>query len=136
MTLLRMIEVNPAASAEQYLHMATYLPLRHLWHIPAFMGMTFQLQQQLRATAGLVRYGVRAQPFSKRFWTYSVWTDRPSANAFVKAEPHATAMKRFPEWAGEGAAFADWTSPEPTLNWDQARERLSKPTFYYKAPRK
>jgi len=26
------------------------------------------------------------------------------------AEPHVTAMKKFEVWAGDGSAFADWTS--------------------------
>ncbi|HKG71394.1 MAG TPA: hypothetical protein VKA87_05815 [Nitrososphaeraceae archaeon] len=29
---------------------------------------------------------------------------------FVMAEPHVTAMKKFEVWAGDGSAFADWTS--------------------------
>jgi hypothetical protein len=47
-------------------------------------------------------------------------------------EPHATAVRKFIEWAGEGSAFVEWTSPNNTIDWSEALKKLEKPTYYYK----
>ena len=47
-------------------------------------------------------------------------------------EPHATAVKKFTEWAGEGSAFVEWSSPKNTIDWPEAFEKLQNPTYYYK----
>jgi hypothetical protein len=51
---------------------------------------------------------------------------------FVMAEPHTTAMKKFEEWAGDGSAFVEWTSPSSSIDWTEAMKRLENPSFYYK----
>ncbi len=71
----------------------------------------------------------------KRFWTLSVWDDRGSVRAFVGAGPHEVAVQRFADWAGEGAAFVEWTSRDGRLDWKEALERLESPSFAYKPPR-
>jgi hypothetical protein len=42
-------------------------------------------------------------------------------------------MKKFEEWAGDGSAFADWTSSSSSIDWEEeeAIRRLQNPTFYY-----
>ena len=134
MTLQRAVEVDPSILAEQYLHIATILPLKHWWHFPAFLGMSSQVERQLRSTPGAVRYGLRAAPLSKHFWTYTVWADQAAVVAFTKVEPHATAITRFVEWGSEGSGFAEWTSADARMNWAEALERLKQPTFTYKPP--
>jgi hypothetical protein len=47
-------------------------------------------------------------------------------------EPHATAVRKFIEWAGEGSAFVEWTSPNNTIDWSEALKKLENPTYYYK----
>jgi hypothetical protein len=47
-------------------------------------------------------------------------------------EPHATAVRKFTEWAGEGSAFVEWTSPNDTIDWPEALKKLENPTYYYK----
>jgi hypothetical protein len=94
--------------------------------------MSSRVEKQLKATQGLVRYGLRANFFRKRFWTFSVWADRDSVNAFVAGEPHATAVGRMSEWAGEGTAFVEWNSHDGVINWKDALERLKTHTDYYK----
>ena len=47
-------------------------------------------------------------------------------------EPHATAIRKFTEWAGEGSAFVEWTSPNNTIDWPEAMKKLERPTYYYK----
>jgi hypothetical protein len=48
------------------------------------------------------------------------------------AEPHATAVKKFRVWAGEGSAFVEWTSESDTIDWTEALKKLQNPTFCYK----
>lgn len=47
-------------------------------------------------------------------------------------DPHATAIRKFTEWAGEGSAFVEWTSPNNTIDWREASKKLEIPTYYYK----
>lgn len=128
----RTVEVSRAESGNELLCIATFLPVRRWRNILAFFMMTSRVQKQLRATPGLIRYGLRTDLPYRHFWTYTVWTDRESADAFVQVEPHLTAVAKFKEWAGEGAAFVEWQSEEGAINWTEALERLRSPTFYYK----
>ena len=63
-----------------------------------------------------------------------MWSDRDAVRDFVRAEPHATAVKRFESWAGDGAAFVEWEPAGSQLDWTDAMRRLEQPTFYYKRP--
>ena len=47
-------------------------------------------------------------------------------------EPHATAVRKFTGWAGEGSAFVEWTSPNNTIYWPEASKKLENPTYYCK----
>ncbi|MDQ3903181.1 MAG: DUF3291 domain-containing protein [Thermoproteota archaeon] len=87
--------------------------------------------KQAKQSHGIVDYAVKADFPKKHFWTLSIWKDQNSMRQFVMAEPHATAMKKFEEWAEEGSAFADWTSPSSSIDWEEAMKRLQNPTFYY-----
>jgi len=98
--------------------------------------MTSRVEKQLKETPGLIRYGLRANLLRKHFCTFTVWTERASANAFVPREPHATAVARFKAWAGDGAAFVEWQSRDGAIDWGEALERLKNPSFYYGAPGK
>jgi hypothetical protein len=90
------------------------------------------VERQLRRTEGVVRYGLKTDFPHKRFWTYSVWSSRESIGRFVVAEPHATAVKKFAEWASEGAAFVEWDNADGKVDWKEADSRLKSPTFYYR----
>ena len=95
--------------------------------------MTRRVEKQLKETRGLIRYGLRTNLLRKHFWTFTVWTDRTSVNAFVPRGPHASAVERFKGWAGEGAAFVEWQSSDGAINWGEALERLKNPAFDYGA---
>ncbi len=43
---------------------------------------------------------------------------------FIMEEPHATAVRKFIEWAGEGSAFVEQTSPNNTIDWSEALKKL------------
>jgi hypothetical protein len=94
--------------------------------------MTRQVQNQLEQTQGLARYSLRAALLHKRFWTFTVWQKKDFVQDFVIREPHAQAVERFKEWAGEGAAFVEWSSTNSSIDWKTAMQKLQNPTFYYK----
>lgn len=50
----------------------------------------------------------------------------------MAAEPHATAVKRFAKWAGQGAAFAEWTGGDGSIDRGVPKEKMKQPSFYYK----
>ena len=128
----RQVEVGRAESKGEYLCIATFLPVRRWRNVIPFLRMNSQVEKQLKQTPGLIRYSIRANFLRKRFWTFSVWADKASSNAFVRGEPHATAVRRFPEWAAEGAAFVEWTRGDGSINWKEALDRLKNPSFYYR----
>jgi hypothetical protein len=128
--LYRHAEVAPAQPGA-VVCVATFLPVRRWRDVLAFLHLSSRVEQQLLRTTGLVRYGLRADVFRKRFWTLSVWMDLNAMNAFVHTEPHRTAVARFSAWAGEGAAFVQWRKDGASVDWDDALVRLQTPTFYY-----
>jgi hypothetical protein len=48
---------------------------------------------------------------------------------FVPKEPHATAIKKFTKWSGDGSAFVEWTSESKKINWSEAFTKLLNPSF-------
>ena len=120
--------------AQTYFAAATFLPLSRWRDIYVFFRLSNRTEGQLKRTPGIVAYSLATDPLHRHFWTYSVWKDRAAVPGFVKAEPHATAVAKFQALAGEGAAFAEWETTDPRLDWGEAFERLKQPTFYYKKP--
>ncbi len=119
---------------EQLVCIATFLPVRRWRYVIPFLWMTFRVANQVKKMQGLVRYALKPYLPRRHFWTLTVWKDRGSVNAFVTSEPHHTAVRKFDEWAAEGAAFAEWNSSTSSIDWEQALERLKTPTFYHTPP--
>jgi hypothetical protein len=117
---------------EEFICVATFLPLKAWKYMIPFQLMTSKVLKQVKQTKGVMNYAVKADFPKKHFWTLSTWKDQDSLRRFVMAEPHATAIKRFSKWAGEGSAFVEWTSSSDSIDWKEALERLKNPTFYYK----
>ena len=126
----RIVEVSPA-DAPEFTSIATYLPVRRWRHVISFFRMASRVEKQLQKTVGVVRYGLKTDFPRKRFWTYSVWNNRQAVGRFVAAEPHAAAVRKFAQWAGDGASFVEWTSNDGKVDWAEANRRLRAPTFYY-----
>jgi hypothetical protein len=126
----KVVEVSPPGG-QQFTSIATYLPVKRWRHVIPFFRMSGKVEQQLRGTEGVVRYGLKTDFPHKRFWTYSVWKDHQAIGPFVTGEPHATAVKKFAEWAGQGAAFVRWDNEDGKVDWEEAYRRLQNPTFYY-----
>jgi len=125
----REVDVHPVALPE-YVCVATYLPVRSWTIVVPFLRRSSKIEQQFQQSEGAVRYGVRTDIPHKRFWTLSVWAGRETMRSFVGKEPHLTAMTMFSSWAGEGSAFAEYTSNTGLLDWEEASRQL-KPTRYF-----
>lgn len=118
----------PVSSDQEYLVMATFLPLQSYRATPRFLRLTSSVAEQLERTGGLVGYSLLAQPARKRFWTSSAWTDRRALSAFVREMPHLAAMGQLRPHMGP-TRFTAWTVLGSALpiSWNEATERLMNP---------
>ncbi|MGD0719241.1 MAG: antibiotic biosynthesis monooxygenase [Thermoplasmata archaeon] len=132
--VVRRYEVDGGPVTTPVLKVATYLPIRRYRDLFAFLRMNARITQQLKETPGLVRFQVRAQFFHRRFWTVSVWRDRPAMNTFVRTPPHRDAISKFAEWHDTGACFIDWESPDPVIDWKESADRLTQARPYGERP--
>lgn len=114
----------PAAPGREYVVLLSYLPLGSFRSLLRLAVYSARIRRQLRASAGLVGYSLRAELVRKRFWTLSVWEDEAALRTFVMASPHAAVMQaltghmgptRFTRWAVKGS--------ELPLRWDEALAR-------------
>jgi hypothetical protein len=122
----------PGSDSETgFVCIATFLPLRSWKYIISFQLMTWKVLKQVKRSEGIVNYAVKANFPKMHFWTFSIWKDKGSLLRFTSKEPHATAIKKFERWAGEGSAFVEWTSTSHNVDCREALRRLQNPTFYY-----
>ena len=121
------ISFAPTRPGATYLALLSYFPLRHFRAIPKFFRYTAQTQSQLKATPGIIGYALQARPFSRQFWTLSVWENQQSLNAFVRQIPHSQIMQALAPHMGE-TEFAQWTitSAEIPPDWPSALVRLNQ----------
>ncbi len=73
----------------------THLHLRRLRDVPAFMRDSMAIRAQTMASPGARSMLLRAQPLVRRFTTVSWWDDEAAVRAFVRADPHRSAMRRW-----------------------------------------
>jgi hypothetical protein len=114
---------------QDYLVMASRLPLRSYRTIPWFLGLTLSVVRQLERTEGLAGYSLLAQPLKRTFWTLSAWTGPAALDAFVTTMPHLSVMTRLRPHMGR-TRFTSWTVPGSALPiaWQSAVERLTGST--------
>ena len=115
---------SPAAPERDYVALLSYLPLKTGWSIPRLLLYNARIRRQLRTSAGLVGYSLRAQLAAKRFWTLSVWENETALRAFVAAPAHAAGMKALAPHMG-ATRFTRWTvkGSDLPLQWDEALKR-------------
>jgi hypothetical protein len=94
MPALPWVQHQPVEPDHQYVVMASRLPLKGYRHIPGFLRDTLRIRRQLARAEGLVGYALNAQLSRKTFWTFSVWTDRASLEAFAASAPHQQIIER------------------------------------------
>jgi quinol monooxygenase YgiN len=88
MPALPWFEAHAVDPNGDYVAMASRLPLKSYLSIPGFLRDVMELRRQLAHTPGLVGYALDAQLVRKTFWTFSVWDDQASIDAFAATDPH------------------------------------------------
>jgi quinol monooxygenase YgiN len=83
-----------------YLAVASRLPLRRRRSIPGFLRDAMAIRRQLARAHGMVGYALDAELARKTFWTFSVWEDQASLDAFAASDPHRAATAAVPAFAG------------------------------------
>ena len=113
-----------AAPERDYVALLSYLPLNSGWSIPRLLLYNARIRRQLRTSAGLVGYSLRARLAAKRFWTPSVWEDEAALRSFVAAPPHVAVMKALAPHMG-ATRFTRWIvkGSDLPLQWDDALKR-------------
>jgi hypothetical protein len=113
-----------AAPERDYVALLSYLPLNSGWSIPRLLLYNVRIRRQLRTSAGLVGYSLRARLAAKQFWTLSVWGDETALREFVAAPPHAAVMKALAPHMG-ATRFTNWTvrGSDLPLQWNDALKR-------------
>lgn len=86
----------------------TLLHLRRARDVPAFFRDSMAIRRQAIAAAGSRSVVMQARPLARTFITVSWWDDEASVRAFVRAQPHRPAMRR---WGPEMLGFRNHTFP-------------------------
>lgn len=86
----------------------THLHLRRLRDVPAFFRDSLAIRRQTMRSPGARSLLLRAQPLARRFTTVSWWDDEAAVRAFVRADPHRSAMRR---WGPEMVDFSNRSFP-------------------------
>ena len=111
------------------IHVAEYIPVRSYGRVLEVMRLSMKIYAHARRCEGFVAGGLRTKWWRKQFWSYTVWEDHERLLHFVHTQPHANAVARLLEFAAPGACYTEWVSEAPP-DWDEARERLKRPTRY------
>lgn len=129
MPALPWVTRQPIDPDHDYIAMASRLPLRRHASIPRFLRDTLRIRRQLAATPGLVGYGLNAQLIHKTFWTFSVWRDQASLDAFAASDPHRHITERLaPHMHPSRFAFFAIAGVDVPLSWDDVIVRLDPAT--------
>jgi heme-degrading monooxygenase HmoA len=120
MPALPWVERQAIDPDREYVAMASRLPLKHYRSIPGFLRDTLAIRRQLAGTSGLVGYALNAELARKRFWTFSIWENRESLNAFAAADPHRRIIRRLAPLMGQTRfEFFPVTGSQLPMTWDQ-----------------
>jgi len=119
--------ISSPVPGKTYLALISYLPLRNFRALPAFFLYSMQTQRQLKSTPGVIGYSLYAKPFSRKFWTLSVWEDPQSLDNFVRQIPHGQIMQKMIPHMGK-SQFAQWpvTAADVPLDWNTSIARLKQ----------
>jgi hypothetical protein len=102
--------------------MASRLPLKRRRSIPSFMRDAMAIRRQLGQAPGLVGYALDAQLGAKTFWTFSVWEDRASLDAFARSDPHRRIIQRLrPVMRETRFEFFPLNGSQLPMTWDQMK---------------
>ena len=108
-----------------YVLMASFLPLKRYRSIPGFLRDALAIRRQLGTVSGLVGYGLLAELSRKTFWTFSVWEDRASLDAFASSDPHGQIIRKLAPRMGRTVfKFFDTNGSGLPWGWDEVKAKL------------
>jgi hypothetical protein len=102
--------------------MASRLPLKRRRSIPGFLRDTLAIRRQLARADGMVGYALDAELARKTFWTFSVWEDQASLDAFASSDPHRAIIRRLRPLMGPTRfEFFQVPGSDLPMTWDQMK---------------
>jgi hypothetical protein len=102
--------------------MASRLPLKRRRSIPGFLRDAMAIRRQLARADGLVGYALDAELARKTFWTFSVWEDQASLDAFASSDPHRAIIARLRPLMGPTRfEFFQVPGSDLPLTWNQMK---------------
>jgi hypothetical protein len=111
-----------------YLAMASRLPLRHRRSIPSFLRDAMAIRRQLAGARGMVGYALDAELTRTTFWTFSVWDDQASLDAFAASDPHRAITRRLQPRMGQTRfEFFQILGSDLPMTWDQMKAPVRSP---------
>ena len=111
-----------------YVAMASRLPLKRHRSIPGFLRDAMAIRRQLAHAHGMVGYALDAQVARKTFWTFSVWEDQASLDAFASSDPHRTIIRRLQPLMGQTRfEFFQIPGSDLPMTWDQMKVPVHSP---------
>ena len=109
-----------------YVVMASRLPLRRSRSVPGFLRDTLAIRRQLADADGLVGYALDANLPHRTFWTFSVWVDEASLDAFATSAPHRQIIARLRPLMGETRfSTSTMTGSAIPSTWPQRKALVS-----------
>ena len=114
---------KPDASKE-YLAIVTYLPVKHYRTVPSVAKYSYKVEKQLIETQGLIGYSMGSKPWTKQFWTISVWEDETALVAFAFSGAHKDTMPSLHRDMGT-TKFVRWKvlGTNVPVSWEVALEK-------------
>ena len=113
---------RPAEPGRTYVAMASRLPLRRRRSIPGFLRDALAIRRQLAHAGGMVGYALDAELARKTFWTFSVWEDQASLDAFAASDPHRAIIRRLGPLMGPTRfEFFQVRGSDLPMTWDQMK---------------
>lgn len=97
-----------------------------------FWAANGRIAEQAKTAPGLLTYALRRQVFGNEGWTFSVWRDAKSVNAFMRSGAHAEAMRTAMDTFVD-ARFARMKLPVERVppDWDAALAMLEENARHY-----
>jgi len=117
-------EIDPRGCAvSTSLMVVTRLRLSADVHRADFLRSAFEVGEQVEAAAGCQGSDVFPDA-DDVFWTWTRWDDVDSMRAFMRSDPHRSAMRHIRDWCDE-ATYVEWEHDGPCpLDWTVAHARL------------
>lgn len=113
---------QPVDPGRTYLAMASRLPLRRRRSTPGFLRDAMAIRRQLARAHGMVGYALDAELSRKTFWTFSVWEDQASLDAFAASDPHRAITRRLRPLMGQTRfEFFQIPGSDLPMTWDQMK---------------